>query len=170
MYYFFTEFSLKHCFIHIGYMRCCLRICPTEGFFGVHLCIRITKLWPSYVSTKVVRRALFVEMTGNWRMLVIHWGSCQRNLLSQPLRTIYSILRSITCWNACLWVKFWCWTLCKTCKQAQFHFNKWSNTHNGVCTGSMALSAFPFITTFNHSIKIGPPLRIKTKSPQAWTD
>lgn len=78
-------------------------------------------------------------MTGNWQMLVVHWGSCHCNLSPQPLRTIYSILRSITCWNACLWVRFWSWTLCKTCKQAQFHFNKWSNTSNGVCTGCIAL-------------------------------
>lgn len=31
-------------------------------------------------------------------------------------------------------------------------------------------SVFPFITAFNHTVKSGPPLRIKTKSPQAWTD
>lgn len=169
MYYFFTEFSLKHCFIHIGYMRCCLRICPTEGFLGYTFALESQNCGLHMYLRRLLEEhclSKWQETDECWLFTEVHVSATS----SQPLRTIYSILRSITCWNACLWVKFWCWTLCKTCKQAQFHFNKWSNTHNGVCTGSMALSAFPFITTFNHSIKIGPPLRIKTKSPQAWTD
>lgn len=169
MFFFFTELSLKHCFIHIGYMWCCLRIWPTEGFLRYTFALEAQNCG----LHMYLQRLLEEHCLSKWQeteMLVVYWGSCQCNLLSQPLRTIYSILRSRTCWNACLWVKFWCWTLCKTCKQAQLHFNKWSNTHNGVRTGCMALSAFPFITAFNHTVKISPPLRIKTKSPQAWTD